>query len=97
MLRRFLVTLFRRSLLMLLLVCLGCVAQSTPPDLVRKIERQVRSYYNIPVDVKVTVGAITPSSDWPSYDTVSVAIEAATASRRTTSFSSPKIARPCCA
>jgi protein-disulfide isomerase len=75
MLRRFLVTLFRRSLLILLLVCLGCVAQSTPPDLVHKIERQVRSYYNIPVDVKVTVGAITPSTDWPSYDSVSVAIE----------------------
>jgi protein-disulfide isomerase len=35
----------------------------------------VRSYYNIPVDVKVTVGAITPSTDWPSYDSVSVAIE----------------------
>jgi protein-disulfide isomerase len=69
------VTLFRRSLLMLLLVCLGCVAQSTPPDLARKIERQVRSYYNIPVDVKVTVGAVTSSSDWPSYDTVSVAID----------------------
>ena len=75
MLRRFLVTLFRRSLLILLLVCLGCVAQSTPPDLAHKIERQVRSYYNIPVDVKVTVGAITPSTDWPSYDSVSVAIE----------------------
>jgi len=69
------VTLFRRSLLILLLVCLGCVAQSTPPDLAHKIERQVRSYYNIPVDVKVTVGAITPSTDWPSYDSVSVAIE----------------------
>ena len=68
-------TLFRRSLLILLLVCLGCVAQSTPPDLAHKIERQVRSYYNIPVDVKVTVGAITPSTDWPSYDSVSVAIE----------------------
>ena len=40
MLRRFLVITFRRSILMLLLICLGCVAQSTPPDLVRKIERQ---------------------------------------------------------
>jgi protein-disulfide isomerase len=75
MLRRFLVTLFRRSLLILLLVCLGCVAQSAPPDLARKIERQVRSFYSIPVDVKVTVGAIAPSTDWPGYDTVSVAID----------------------
>jgi protein-disulfide isomerase len=75
MLRRFLVTLFRRSLLILLLVCLGCVAQSAPPDLARKVERQVRSFYSIPIDVKVTVGAIAPSTDWPGYDTVSVAID----------------------
>jgi len=75
MLRRFLVTSIRRSLLLLLLVCLGCVAQSAPPDMARKIERQVRSFYNIPVDVKVTVGAIVPSTDWPSYDTVSVSID----------------------
>jgi len=69
------VTSIRRSLLLLLLVCLGCVAQSAPPDMARKIERQVRSFYNIPVDVKVTVGAIVPSTDWPSYDTVSVSID----------------------
>jgi protein-disulfide isomerase len=75
MLRRFLVTLIRRSLLLLLLVCLGCVAQSAPPDMARKIERQVRSFYNIPVDVKVTVGAVAPSTDWPTYDTVSVSID----------------------
>ncbi|MGP0018257.1 MAG: DsbA family protein [Candidatus Sulfotelmatobacter sp.] len=75
MLRRFLVTLIRRSLLLLLLVCLGCVAQSAPPDMARKIERQVRSFYSIPVDVKVTVGAVAPSTDWPSYDTVSVSID----------------------
>jgi len=75
MLRRFLVTLIRRSLLILLLVCLGCVAQSAPPDVARKIERQVRSFYTIPADVKVTVGAITPSNDMPGYDAVSVNID----------------------
>jgi hypothetical protein len=75
MLRRFLVTLIRRSLLILLLVCLGCVAQSAPPDVARKIERQMRSYYNMPPEVKVTVGAITPSTDWPGYDTVAVNID----------------------
>ena len=68
-------TLIRRSLLLLLLVCLGCVAQSAPPDMARKIERQVRSFYNLPVDVKVTVGAVAPSTDWPGYDTVSVGID----------------------
>ena len=75
MLRRFLVTLIRRSLLILLLVCLGCVAQSAPPDVARKIEHQVRSYYTIPTDVKVTVGAITPSAEMPGYDAVSVNID----------------------
>ena len=75
MLRRFLVTLIRRSLLILLLVCLGCVAQSAPPDVARKIEHQVRAFYTIPAEVKVTVGAITPSTDWPGYDAVSVNID----------------------
>jgi protein-disulfide isomerase len=75
MLRRFLLILIRRSLLILLLVCLGCVAQSAPPDIARKIEHQVRAFYTIPVDVKVTVGAITPSNDMPGYDAVSVKIE----------------------
>lgn len=68
-------TTIRRSLLILLLVCLGCVAQSTPPDVARKIERQVRSFYNIPADVKVVVGSIAPSTDWPGYDGVSVIID----------------------
>ena len=58
MLRRFLLILIRRSFLVLLLVCLGCVAQSTPPDVARKVEHQVRSFYNIPSDVKVVVGAV---------------------------------------
>jgi protein-disulfide isomerase len=74
MLRRFLVITIRRSLCILLLICLGCVAQSVPPDVARKIERQVRSYYDLPPEVKVVVGAITPSSDWPGYDAVSVTI-----------------------
>jgi len=73
--RRLLLTLFRRSLLILLLICLGCVAQSAPPDLARKIEHQVRSYYSLPPEVKVTVGAITPASDVPGYDSVTVKLD----------------------
>ncbi len=68
-------TLIRRSLFILLLVCLGCVAQSAPPDVARKIEHQVRAFYNIPPEVKVVVGAITPTSDLPGYETVSVNID----------------------
>ena len=75
MLRRFLVTLIRRSLFVLLVVCLGCVAQSTPPDLAKKIEHQVRSFYNLPAEVKVNVGALTATSEMPGYDTVAVNIE----------------------
>lgn len=73
--RRFLVIIIRRSFAVLLVVCLGCVAQSIPPDLSKKIERQVRAYYTIPADTKVTVGAITPSTEWPGYDAVSVSID----------------------
>jgi protein-disulfide isomerase len=69
------VTTIRRSFLVILLICLGCVAQSTPPELARKIEHQVRTYYSIPAEVKVTVGAISPSTEWPGYDTVSVNID----------------------
>jgi protein-disulfide isomerase len=70
MLRRFLLTLFRRSFLVLLLICLGCSAQSAPPtDTARAIERQVRSYYKLPPDVQITIGPIRPS-DFTNYDAV---------------------------
>ncbi len=75
MLRRFLVILIRRSFLILFLICLGCVAQSAPPDIARKVERQVRSYYTIPADVKLSVGAIGPSKEMPGYDEVTVSID----------------------
>ncbi len=75
MLRRFLVTLIRRSFLLLLVVCLGCVAQTASPDLAKKIERQVRSYYKIPPDVHVLVGVPSASSDFPNYDSVVVTVD----------------------
>jgi protein-disulfide isomerase len=75
MLRRFFVTLIHRTFFILVIICLGCAAQSAPPDIARKVERQVRSYYNLPPEVKVSVGAVAPSTDWPNYDSVSVTIE----------------------
>jgi len=69
------VGLVHRTFFLLLLVCLGCAAQSAPPDVARKVERQVRSYYNLPPEVKVSVGAVAPSTDWPNYDSVNVTIE----------------------
>lgn len=68
-------TLIRRSLFLLLVICLGCVAQSAPPDVARKIEHQMRATYTIPAEVKIRVGDITPSSDMPGYDSVSVNID----------------------
>jgi protein-disulfide isomerase len=69
------VILIRRSFLLLLVVCLGCVAQTASPDLARKIERQIRSYYKIPPEAHVVVGAPTPSSDFPNYDSVVVTVD----------------------
>src|SRR6202041_457165 len=75
MFRRFLVTPFRRSFVLLLVVCLGCTAQSVSPDLAQKIERQVRAYYKVPAELKVLVGPTSPSSDFPNYDSIVVTID----------------------
>jgi protein-disulfide isomerase len=56
-------------------VCLGCVAQSASPELTRKIERQVRSYYKMSPDILVTVGTLSPSPDFPNYDSVVVTVD----------------------
>ncbi len=70
MLRRFLVTLLRRSFLVLLVICLGCAAQSAAPaDTAKAIERQVRSFYKLPPDVQISIGPIKPS-DFSNYDAV---------------------------
>src|SRR5437867_7002763 len=74
MLRRFLVTLLRRSFLVLLLICLGCAAQSAPPDTVKVIERLVRGYYSIPAGVKILVGPLKPS-DFPNYDALTITFD----------------------
>jgi len=68
------VTLLRRSFLVLLLICLGCAAQSAPPDTVKVIERQVRGYYSIPAGVKILVGPLKPS-DFPNYDALTITFD----------------------
>jgi protein-disulfide isomerase len=40
-----------------------------------KIEHQVRVFYSLPPEVKVTVGVITPASEMPGYDSVSVKLD----------------------
>jgi protein-disulfide isomerase len=61
----------RHFIFLFVLVCLGCSAQSGSPDISLRIERQVRSYYSIPPDVKITVSP-RKSSEFPNYDTVTV-------------------------
>src|ERR1700674_2180880 len=75
MFRRFLVTPFRRSFVLLLVVCLGCTAQSVSPDLAQKIERQVRAYYKVPAELKVLVGPASPSAYFPNYDSIVVTVD----------------------
>ena len=73
--------LIRRSFLPLLLICLGCVAQtaqspgSQKSDLSTKVERQVRSYYKIPPQVQVRVGSPSQSADFPAYNSVVVTVD----------------------
>ncbi len=64
-------SLFQRSLIALLLLSLGCSAQSKPSDLDRRIERQVRAYYQVPDQVNITVGA-RKASEFPNYDSLTV-------------------------
>lgn len=73
MCRRFLVTLFQRSLAIFLLICLGCSAQSVPTGLNQRIQRQVRGYYNLPSDYEVTLGPVRPS-EFPNYDQLTVTL-----------------------
>ncbi len=65
---------FKRPFWLILMVCLGCSAQSAAPELSKRIERQVRSYFNLPPAVQVTVGSLK-SSEFPNYDTVPITFE----------------------
>ena len=71
----------RRLAIASLLLCLGCRAQqgapnssasaTVSPDVNERIQRQIRSYFNIPPDVTVTVGKPS-ASEFPNYDLVSI-------------------------
>ena len=64
---------FRRFCGLALLACVGCAAQSSAPDLDRKITRQIRAYYStIPQQVEITIGPRTQSADFPQYEQFSV-------------------------
>ncbi len=67
-------SLFQRSLVAFLMVCAGCSAQSTSPEMAQRIERQVRSHYNIPPQVKVVLSPLKPS-EFPNYDALTVTFD----------------------
>jgi protein-disulfide isomerase len=58
-----------------LFLCLASSAQSTapaiPPNVIERIQRQVRAYFNIPPDVTIAVGSPAPS-EFPNYELVPV-------------------------
>ena len=78
----------RRAFLVLLMICLGCSAQAPPSattsstpnassDLTEVIERHVRAQYQLPPDVKVTLGPLR-ASEVPNYDALTVTFSSAT-------------------
>jgi protein-disulfide isomerase len=71
--RRLLVSFLKHALLFLFVVCLGCSAQSNAPaDQNVRIERQVRSYFQIPAGVTITLGERKPSTDFPGYEALPI-------------------------
>lgn len=66
-------TFSQRAILIFVLICLGCSAQSIPPDTASKVERHIRAYYNLPADVQVTLGALK-ASEFPNYDSLQVTL-----------------------
>jgi protein-disulfide isomerase len=68
------VTFLRRATLVILIVCLGCSAQSMSPEVARRIEQQVRIFYTIPARVKVILGPVKPS-DFPNYDALTITFD----------------------
>ncbi len=71
--RRFFVQLFRRAFFLVLLLVMGCAAQSPTPTLQQAIDHQVRNYYNVPPNVQIQIGSRRPS-EFPNYDAITVTL-----------------------
>jgi len=63
----------RRAFVVVVLICLGCSAQSPPADVARVVERQVRAHYSVAPDVRVILGPLRPS-DFANYDALTVTL-----------------------
>lgn len=60
--------------LLLLGAVLDGLAQSVPAELNQRIERQVRSHYTVPAQVKILVGSLQPS-EFPNYDALTITFD----------------------
>jgi protein-disulfide isomerase len=69
------------SVLFMLTACLGW-AQSAPPDLANKIQHQIRSYYNIPPEVHLSVGALSTSPEFSDYESLVVTVDGGGGTKR---------------
>jgi len=74
MVRRFLVMSCKRTFFVFLAICLGCSAQLAPSELSQRIERQLRTTYNVPSTVKVSLSA-PHASEFPNYDALTVTFD----------------------
>jgi len=76
----------RRTLVFLFLFVLNlpCVARSDWPEFAKKIEIQVRSFYKLSPEIQVTVGAPSPTKDFPNYESVIVTLDGGQAKQELT-------------
>ena len=73
MLMRVLMISLKHAFAVLLVICLGCSAQ-TPSELNQKIENHVRFTYKLPPTVKVTISA-PRASDFPNFDALTITFD----------------------
>jgi protein-disulfide isomerase len=62
------------SLVLLSLIGLNCASQPKPTDIAAKIERQLRATYKLPAEVPIAIGPLSPSPEWPGFDTFTATI-----------------------
>jgi protein-disulfide isomerase len=74
--KKYFPVMLRRFCSLALLACVGCAAQSSAPEIDRKIEHQIRAYYNtIPPQVEIRIGPRKQSADFPQYDEFTVTFD----------------------
>ena len=62
------------SLVFLSLIGLNCASQPKLTDIAAKIERQLRATYKLPPEVPIVIGPLSPSPEWPGFDTFTATI-----------------------